>query len=65
MPIYPFPFLLYKDVFEKLEKNLQSGSFREGRSGYSKHNFFFSPVSFESVFIAINNIKKQRKQTQN
>ena len=27
-------------------KSLQSGGFREGRSGYSKHNFFFSPYVF-------------------
>ena len=24
-----------------MKKSLQSGVFREGRSGYSKHNFFF------------------------
>ena len=26
---------------EKVEKSLQSGVFREGQSGYSKHSFFF------------------------
>ena len=26
-----------------IKKSLRSGAFREGRSGYSKHNFFFWP----------------------
>ena len=41
------PFALYQllvcfvNIFlENVEKSLQSGAFRESRSGYSKHSFF-------------------------
>ena len=33
-------YLVCKYFFENLKKSLQSGGFREVRSGYSKHNFF-------------------------
>ena len=35
-----FCFLL-KQFFENVKKKFTVGGFREGRSGYSKHNFFF------------------------
>ena len=35
----------YFAFLENVEKRLQSGGFREGRSGYSKHNIFFSSSS--------------------
>ena len=33
--------LFLKQFFENEKKSLRSVVFREGRSGYSKHNFFF------------------------
>ena len=41
MPDYQFFVLLCKYVLENLEESSQSQGFREGRLGYSKHNFFF------------------------
>ena len=42
VPTYLFLFCFVNMLlfFFKLEKCLQSESFREGRSGYSKHNIF-------------------------
>ena len=36
-------FFFLKQYFENVKKSLRSGGFREGRSGYSKHNFFSPP----------------------
>ena len=38
-----FFIMLWNIILENVEKKIQSGGFREGRSGYRKHNLFISP----------------------
>ena len=44
-----FCFLL-KQFFENMKKSLRSGDFREGRSGYSKRNYFFFFFSPKPIY---------------